>query len=85
MTVNVVGYKVCDFKDKEGKTVRGVSLKCLVESHDSEFVGMDILKVWLPEILVSNIGFIPEVGKQVDLKYDFDGRKAILSGYSYAE
>ncbi len=85
MIVNVVGYKVCDFKDREGKAVKGVSLKCLTEPTDTDFVGMDIMKVWLSENLVNNIGFVPEVGKQIDLHYDFDGHKAFLSSYSKVE
>lgn len=81
MIAKVVGYKVCDFEDKNGKKVNGVSLKCLVDSNDIDFVGKDIAKIWLPFDLVQNVGNIPDVDSDVDFQYDFDGRKAVLVGY----
>lgn len=81
MIATVVGYKVCDFKDNKGQQVCGVSLKCLVDSIDTDFVGKDIAKIWLPMDLVKNVSNIPAVNSQVDLQYDFDGRKAVLVNY----
>lgn len=31
MKAHVVGFQSCDFKDREGKQVQGVSLKCVVD------------------------------------------------------
>ena len=81
MKAHVVGFQSCDFKDREGKQVQGVSLKCVVDSTNVNLVGKDICKIWLSNILVSNVGFIPEVDKDVNLIYDFDGRHSVLIGY----
>jgi hypothetical protein len=82
MKAHVVGYQTCDFKDRDGKQVQGVSLKCLVDSTTSEtLVGQDIAKIWIPMKLLESVGFVPDVGSDVNLVYDYDGRKSVLVGY----
>lgn len=81
MKAHVVGYQTCDFKDKDGKQVQGVSLKCLVDSTSENFVGQDISKIWLPFNLIEAVGFVPDVGSDVNLIYDYDGKKLVLTGY----
>lgn len=81
MKAHVVGFQSCDFKDREGKQVQGVSLKCVVDSTNVNLVGKDICKIWLSNKLVSAVGFVPEVDKDVNLIYDFDGRHSVLIGY----
>ena len=81
MKAHVVGYQTCDFKDKDGKQVQGVSLKCLVDSTSETFVGQDIAKIWVPLKLLEFVGFVPDVGSDVNLIYDYDGKKPVLTGY----
>ncbi len=81
MKAHVVGYQTCDFKDKDGKQVQGVSLKCLVDSTSETFVGQDIAKIWVPLKLLESVGFVPDVGSDVNLIYDYDGKKPVLTGY----
>lgn len=85
MKVTVVGYLACDFQDKDGKQVQGVSLKVIKDSNKDGFVGKDIMKVWLPKSIVDSVGFVPDVGSDVELIYDFDGRNSILIGYKLIE
>ena len=75
MKVTVVGYLACDFKDKNGKQVRGVSLKVTMDSRNENFVGKDVGKIWLPESLVHEMGYVPDVGSEVELLYETDGRR----------
>lgn len=85
MKAHVVGYQTCDFKDKDGKQVQGVSLKCLVDSTSEALVGQDISKIWVPMKLLESVGFVPDVGSDVNLIYDYDGRKSVLVGYELIE
>lgn len=88
MKVEVLGYKVCDFPDDEGKPVKGISLKTAFEPLQAEddFFGRDIKKVWLSEaMLKANGGFIPDVGSMIELDYDYDGRRSIFTGYRAVE
>lgn len=85
MKAHVVGYQTCDFKDKDGKQVQGVSLKCLVDSTSETFVGQDISKIWVPLKLLESVGFVPDVGSDINLIYDYDGRKSVLVGYELIE
>lgn len=85
MKAHVVGYQTCDFKDKDGKQVQGVSLKCLVDSTSETLVGQDISKIWIPMKLLESVGFVPDVGSDVNLVYDYDGRKSVLVGYELIE
>lgn len=85
MKAHVVGYQTCDFKDKDGKQVQGVSLKCLVDSTSEALVGQDISKIWIPMNLLESVGFVPDVGSDVNLVYDYDGRKSVLVGYELIE
>lgn len=81
MKAHVVGYLACDFKGKDGERVQGVSLKCLVKPTSEDFVGQDVTKFWLPASMIDSVGFVPDVGSDIDLLYDYDGRKSVLVGY----
>ncbi len=84
MKVEVLGYKICDFTDDDGNPVKGISLKTAFEplQSDDDFCGRDIKKVWIPEkMLKANNGFVPDVGSMVELDYDYDGRRAVFTGY----
>lgn len=84
MKVKVVGYKVLEFSDERtNKLISGVSLKCVFDNlADEDLIGQDITKIWLPSALVKKVGFVPDVGSDVELNYDFDGKRAVLSSYS---
>ena len=85
MKVKVVGYKALDFaaREMDNKHVSGVSLKCVFDNlSDEDLVGQDITKIWLPSALVQKVGFVPDIGSDVELNYDFDGKRAVLSSYS---
>lgn len=83
MKYKVVGYRPCDFLDDNGKPVKGVSLKCYGSPEDDSVVGEDIYKIWLPEELIKEVGFVPDVGTTVDLKYEVLSRNKIkLVGYA---
>lgn len=82
MKAHVVGFQSCDFKDREGKQVQGVSLKCVMKSSSVSLVGSDVAKIWLSNEIISKVGFVPDVGSYVNLEYDFDGRRAKLVSYS---
>ena len=84
MKATVVGYLPCDFQDKEGKQVQGVSLKVIVDSSRKGFVGKDIMKVWMPKDMVEELG-VPAPGRDVELIYDFDGRNSYFIGYKLLE
>lgn len=87
MKVKVVGYEVVDYESKKTKKqVTGVSLYCLRNAkQNSNAVGEIGVKVWLPESLIKEVGFVPEVGSKVELIYEFDGRYSFLDSYQLVE
>ena len=82
MKVKVLGYLPCDFTEKStGERVQGVSLKVMFKSSNENLVGHDVNKVWLPKDLIDYVGFTPSVDDELDLIYDYDGRRSFLESY----
>ena len=82
MKVHVVGRLSCDFVERAtGERVQGISLKVNFKSSNTKLEGLDVTKVWLPQDMVDFVGYAPQVGDELELKYEYDGRRSYLVEY----
>lgn len=67
----VVGYRKVDFKDQEGRSVKGYSLFLAREPDDESITGLEVQKVYISS---DRVQYAPVENQNIGLNYNRYGK-----------